>query len=128
MVSETRQEKFIRPEVLQAALLDEIAERLYRLEQLQAKPKGSIYPIKVMVTEIKIINFVEHYPYTPMFAVTLFNDGPDEVYPSVNVHQRETPLYSGENVTIEFHAPKIEKLFLAVNDGKKANIRGFGIY
>jgi hypothetical protein len=127
-MAEAKQEKFVRPEVLQAALLDEIAERLHRLEQLQAKPKGNIYPIKITVTETETINFLEDYPYTPMFAVTLFNDGPDEVYPGVNVHQKDTPLQPGENVTFEFTSPKIQKLILTVEARKTAKIRGFAIY
>jgi hypothetical protein len=127
-LSNGKQEKFIRPEVFQTALLDEIAERLYRIEQLQAKPKGNIYPINITVTEATIINFIKRYPYTPMFAVTLFNDGPDEVYPGINIPQKETPLQAGENLSLEFHTPKIEKLILVVKAQKTAKVRGFAIY
>jgi hypothetical protein len=119
-----------------AALLDEVAERLYKMqtenfkniEKLLAKPKGYIYPIKITVAKLEIIDFLKEPPHTQLFAVTIFNDGPDEVYPSVNIHQRTTPIKPNENVRFEFTAPKIEKIFLDVDDGKTANIRGFGVY
>jgi hypothetical protein len=127
-MAEVKQERFVRPEVLQAALLDEIAERLLRLENLLAKPKGYTYPIKIAVNKLEVLDFVEHYPYTPLFSVTLFNDGPHEVYPGINIHQMDIPLEARESVEFDLQAPKIVKLYLDVPSGKTANIRGFGIF
>jgi hypothetical protein len=118
----------VSPEVFQTVLLDEIAERLLHLEELLAKPRGCVYPIRVAVEKLTIIDFVRGYPYTRLFAITLFNDGPDSVYPSVNDYQKHTPLNTGESLTLEYHSPRIEKLILDVDEGKTANVRGFGIY
>jgi hypothetical protein len=118
----------VSPEVLQTALLDEIAERLLHVEELLAKPKGYTFPIKVTVEELTVLDFMMLYPHAPLFAVTVYNDGPDEVYPSINEHQKQTPLMPGENVNFTYTSPRIEKLILDVDNGKKANVRGFGIY
>jgi hypothetical protein len=129
-----------------AEMLEEAIGRLGsigRLESSLAKPKGYIYPIKVLVDRLTVIDFVNKYPYTPLISVTLFNDGPDEVYPSVNDYQRTvspkagetipvdvriTPLKPGESLTIDMRQPIIERLFLDVAEGKHTFIRGFGIY
>jgi len=111
-----------------ANFLETISERLINVEALLVKPKGYVVPINVEVTKTEVLNFISATPYTPLFSVSLFNDGPDEVYPSVNDLQNRTPLKPGENISLDFHAPKIEKLFLDVDEGKKAKIRGFGLY
>jgi hypothetical protein len=108
--------------------LDEISGRLEDLAELLEKPQGYVHPIKITVTEAQVLDLVTKPPYTLLFAVTLFNDGPDEVYPSVNVYQRKTPLKPGESVRFEYTSPRIERLFLDVDAGKRANVRGFGIY
>jgi hypothetical protein len=128
MLKYTEKRKIIEAEPIMVALLDEIAERLLSLEKLSAKPKGKIYPINITVSKLEIIDFINGYPREPLFSISIFNDGPDEVYPSVNTHQKRTPLKYGEPLSIEFHAPRIEKLYLDVDEGKKANIRGFGMY
>jgi hypothetical protein len=121
-------EASVRPDVLAVALLDEIAERLLSVERLLAKPKGYVHPIKVTVTGLKVIDFVNDPPRTPLFAVSIFNDGPDDVYPGVNGRQTYTPLRSGEPLTLEFHTPCIRRLVLDVLDGGRADVRGFGMY
>jgi hypothetical protein len=114
-----------------AALLDEIAGRLHSIEEAmkEGKPEGAIYPINVIITGPEVLDFIEKPPYTPLFTITLYNDGPDEVYPSVNIHQKITPLKPGENIKFEYIVPKIIKLYLDVEGGgRKAIIRGFGAY
>jgi len=111
-----------------ASMMDDAIERLKRIEGLLAKPKGYIYHIKVVVDKLIVLDFLKGHPRTPLFAVTLYNDGPDEVYPSVNEHQKTTPLKPGETLTIDFHVPRIERLYLDVDEGKKSYIRGFGTY
>jgi hypothetical protein len=111
-----------------ASMIDDAIERLKRIEELAAKPKGYIYHIKAAVDRLIVLDFLKGRPHTPLFAVTLYNDGPDEVYPSVNEHQKIAPLKPGETLTIDYHAPRIERLYLDVDEGKKAYIRGFGTY
>jgi hypothetical protein len=125
-----KKDKAVEVGPLTVALLDEAAERLLEISQLLMRPKGFIYPINVLVeAETRVLDFIKFYPHTPLFSVALYNDGPDEVYPSVNVEQKDTPLKAGENLTLEFHSPRIMRLYLTVvGSGKKAKIRGFGLY
>ncbi len=118
----------VPPEALIIHYLDEIAGRLSDLEELWVKPQGYVHPIKVTVTKTEVLDFVTKPPYNLLFAVTIFNDGPDPVYPSVNERQIETPLLPGENVRFEFTSPRIAKLYLYVDAGKRAEVRGFGVY
>jgi hypothetical protein len=90
----------VRPDVLSAALLDEIAERLYKLEQLLAKPKGFIHPINITVSGYVVIDFVREFPFTPMFSITIFNEGPNDLYIGLNTTQWKTPLKPGDNINI----------------------------
>jgi hypothetical protein len=109
-----------------AGMVDDLVERLARIES--ARPKGYVYHITVVVDKLVVLDFVKGHPYAPLIAVTLYNDGPDEVYPSVNGHQKVAPLKPGETLTIDYHAPLIERLYLDVDEGRSANIRGFGTY
>jgi len=111
-----------------AGMLEEAVERLANIEALLERPKGFVYPIKQTVDKITILDFVKHWPNTLLFGITLFNDGPDEIYVGVNEHQTMTPLNTGEDLRIEYTSPRIRRLYLDVEKGKKANIRGFGIY
>lgn len=111
-----------------AGMLEEAVERLARMEELLARPKGYVYPIRLTVERLTVVDFIEAYPHTRMFSVTLYNDGPDEVYPSVNVHQKSVSLKPGESLTIDCRSPVIERLYLDVEGGRKAFVRGFGVY
>jgi hypothetical protein len=114
--------------VMQTQMLYDIASMLEEVVGLLSKPKGRVYPIKVTVERTTILDFVNEYPHTPLFSVTVYNDGPNEVYIGINGYQKQTDLKYGENLSIEFTAPKIEKIIFDVGEGKRANIRGFGVY
>jgi hypothetical protein len=109
-----------------AGMIEDAVERLARIES--ARPKGYVHQIKVVVDKLIVLDFLKERPYTPLFAITLYNDGPDDVYLSVNDYQKITPLKSGETLTVDYHAPLIERLYLDVDEGRSAFIRGFGIY
>jgi hypothetical protein len=115
-------------EVLQTQLLYDIASMIEELTESSKTPKGFVFPIIITVQETTTIDFVKEMPREPLFSITIFNDGPDDVYPSVNTYQKYAPLKPGESLSIDFRKPGIEKLYLDVDTGKKANIRGFGIY
>jgi hypothetical protein len=110
-----------------AGMIENAIERLARIESA-SKPKGYVHHITVVVNKLVVLDFVKGHPYAPLIAVTLYNDGPDEVYPSVNGHQKVAPLKPGETLTIDYRAPMIERLYLDVDEGRSANIRGFGTY
>jgi len=118
--------------ILQTQILYDVAgmieEALERLEKGLAKPRGLIFPLNVLVDKMVVIDFVKGLPYTPLFSITIFNDGPDEVYPSVNELQKQTPLKPGEQLNIDARGAGIERLYLDVDANKKAYVRGFGLY
>jgi hypothetical protein len=105
-----------------AGMIEDAVERLARIESA-TKPKGYVYHIKLVVDKLVVLDFLKGYPYAPLFVITLYNDGPDEVYPSVNGHQKIAQLKPGETLTIDYHAPMIERLYLDVDEGRSANIR-----
>jgi hypothetical protein len=110
-----------------AGMIEDVVGRLARIEPA-TRPKGYVHHIKVVVDKLVVLDFVKGHPYAPLVAITLYNDGPDEVYPSVNEHRKITPLKPGETLTIDYHAPTIERLYLDVDEGRNAIIRGFGTY
>lgn len=114
------------PEVVQTILLDEIAERLRSIENMLQKPVGEAYFIMVTVSGLEEIDFISKHPFTPLYSITIFNDGPDEVYPSINTLQKTTPIKPNESVKFDCQAPRIRKLYLYVNG--TASIRGIGVY
>jgi len=128
-VSEPReQQKRLEGVPLQIALLDEIAERLSRIEEkVRQVPKG-VLPIIVEVKDLCILNFLTNDPFSRLFSLTLYNDGPDPVYPGINIAQSVTMLKPGEDLRIDLEYPGIERLYLSVARGKRALIRGFGVY
>jgi hypothetical protein len=93
-----------------------------------SSPLGLIYPINTTVTSRIELDLLSNPPFTPLFSITIYNDGPDEVYFSINNPQKITPLKPNENLKIEFRTPEIIKIFFDIDEGKVANIRGFGIY
>lgn len=110
-------------------LLDEIASRLADITKLLEKPEGLVYSINVTVTKTVVIDFLKNYPWKPMFSITLYNDGPDDVYPSINsIPQTITPFKKGETINIDCKGAKIERLYLHIEPGKSAKVRGFGLY
>jgi hypothetical protein len=109
-----------------AGMVEGLVERLARIES--AKPRGYVHHINVAVDKLVVLDFLKGHPYAPLLAVTLYNDGPDEVYPSVNEHKKITPLKPGETLTIDYRAPMIERLYLDVDEERKAFVRGFGTY
>jgi|YelNatPaOPRAMG01_1025707.scaffolds.fasta_scaffold31800_4 hypothetical protein len=115
-------------QVVQTQILYDIAWMLEEVLGRLQRPKGYIHPIAVTVTEATYLDFVIGMPHSPLFSITIYNDGPDDVYPSVNIHQKNVPLKLGESLQIDCQAPKIERLYLDVEEGRKAYIRGFGIY
>jgi hypothetical protein len=118
-------EKLIRSDVFQAALLSKIADKL---KEMDVKPEGHVFPINVEVTDMKVLDFIIDYPHKLLWSVTLFNDGPDDVYPGINENQTVTPLKPGNSTSVDFHSPKIQMLFLTTKNGGRAVVRGFGAY
>jgi hypothetical protein len=111
-----------------AGMLDEATERLINLERLLSKPKGYVYSLNVTVDKLMVVDFLRDEPYSLLYSITIYNDGPDSVYPSINIYQKKTSLKPGESLHIDYQSPKIEKLYLDIDSDKKANVRVFAVY
>jgi hypothetical protein len=112
-------------DLLKQAILLAIAEET---KEARAEPKGFIYPISMEVTSLTTLDFIVGEPHTPLFSITLYNDGQNDVYVGINSYQKTAPLRPEEYLNVEFKFPIIKRLYLDVNEGEKAYIRGFGIY
>jgi hypothetical protein len=127
-MAEAKQEKFVRPEVLQAALLDEIAERLLKLEELAKAevPEGAVEPIeKFEVTETRTL----FRPLKPWFSISIINDGPSDVYCIVNTEKsfEEHRVAVGETYNIDMRRAKITDALMWCNRGETASVRIVGV-
>jgi hypothetical protein len=111
-----------------AGMIESLLEKVSKIESLIVKPEGKIYTVDVTVDRLTVINFVEDYPRTMLYSITLFNDGPDDVNVSVNSYENRLLLKAGESVDLNFSSPVIRTLLLEVEIGRKAKVRGVGIY
>jgi hypothetical protein len=103
-----------------------IAEETARL--LKKRNKGYTFSLKTVVDKLKVIDFVNGEPHAKLSSITIYNDGEDEVYASVNTHVKNAPIKPHEILNIDFSEPMIEKLYLDIDEGKTTVVRIFGIY
>ena len=111
-----------------AGMIESLLEKIGRIESLIVKPEGKIYTVDIEVDKLTVINFAEDYPRTMLYSITLFNDGPDDVSVSVNSYENRLILKAGESVDLNFGSPVIKTLLLDVELGRKAKVRGVGVY
>ena len=128
MYEYTEERKKVKPDVLQTALLDEIAERLLHVERMLAeeKPEGVVEPIEpVSVTET--LRRVKA-PFKPWFSVSIVNDGPNDVYVIVNSEKsfewHRVPV--GETYKVDMKRPAIKDVLLKCEPGETASVRVVG--
>jgi hypothetical protein len=98
-----------------------------------AAPEGYLFPVRAVLDggetgKEEVLDFVGGPPHVPLVSLTLYNDGPDEVYPGVNCPQRISPMRKGENLNVDFQSPRIGRLYLVVGPGRSSTVRGFGLY
>jgi len=103
-----------------------VAEEIAR--NIKSRQKGYTYSLAVVVDKLKVIDFVNDEPHAKLTSITIYNDGKDEVYASVNTYVKNAPIKPHEILNVEFREPLIEKLYLDVDEGKTAVVRIFGIY
>ncbi len=94
-------------------------------EEFIDRPRGGVIPINVSVSGLVEIDFEKSYGVR-LIDISLFNDGLDDVYVSVNTPQFTTPLKKGESLRLPFRAKVIKKLYLFSSGSSQ--VRGFGIY
>ena len=125
----TENEKRLDPTILNTAILDEIADRLYHMEQYMGEERieGVVDTREnIIVTEagLSII------PPKAWFSFVLINDGPDSLSVIVNRDRSiDTHLmYSGETYAIDMHRARVTDLFLTCEHGDRATIRLVGTH
>lgn len=121
------QKKQLNPEILSAALLDEIAGRLLEMKKFMEEERafGAVEPIeKFTITSQK--NRITRLK--PWMSMTLINDGPDSVFVIVNTEKSfdEHEVLDGETYTIDMHRPRIADLLLWCNHSETASVRVVG--
>ena len=127
-MSSEEKSKAVRAEVLQAALLDEVAERLLALQKLaQAEvPEGVVEPIE----KFHITSIPTHLPrLEPWFSMSLINDGPDSVLVIVNTAKSfdEHEVLAGETYNINMLRALIKDVRLWCRAGETATVRLVGV-
>ena len=122
------EEKKVRSDVLTVALLDEIAERLCRLEELAKAevPEGIVEPIeKYTITETR----TPFRPLKPWFSISIINDGPSDVFCIVNTEKsfEEHRILVHETYNIDMRRPKVTDALMWCSHGETSNVRVVGV-
>jgi hypothetical protein len=85
---------------------------------------GKLESFKLAVTDA-VTDLSSQAKYMPWVSFSFYNDGPDPIYFSVNedVADMDTPVYKGEDVSVDMEKRKINKLLFVCDTGKSASIR-----
>lgn len=112
-----------------AALLDEIAERLLKIEQNQTEQqaKGIVEPLNIIsVTTVQQV--ITPPQRKPWFSVSAVNDGPENCWIIVNTEKSSTTpylLYPDETFEVDMGAALIDDLLVWCDSGTATlRIRG----
>jgi hypothetical protein len=122
------EKKIVNPAAMQVALLDEIAERLCRLEELAKAevPEGVVEPIeKYAITETR----KSFRPLKPWFSISIINDGSSDVFCIVNTEKsfNEHRILEHETYNIDMRRPKVTDILMWCNHGETSNVRIVGV-
>lgn len=119
----TEQRKRIEANVFSVALLDEIADRLARLEDIfiMLIPRGyfNSYELSVGTTDsIHLIPSEDMDGYNA-FQASIINDGPNVLLIGVNSPSPsdDTIINPGEEKRVDFKSPKLEQLSFVATGG-----------
>lgn len=105
---------------------NDIVEALREIkEALEAAPEGVVKMLTVAVDDQGETMTSSSYPSMPWIKITIFNDGPDPVYPTVNddTAQTETALSAGEQMIADLKKANIAKVILVCDSGESASVR-----
>jgi hypothetical protein len=122
------QKKQLSSEILNTALLDEIAGRLLDIQKIQEEKQavGAVEAIeKFTITSQK--NHISRIK--PWISATFINDGPNSVYVIVNTEHSfdDHEILDGETFTVDAHRPVIKDILLWCNTGETAKVRIVGV-
>lgn len=121
--------KRVNPDIAQVFLLDEIADRLMKLQkQLPVRPEGIVEPLSP--THVTTTPRVIYPPFKrKWFALSIVNDGPDDCWIVVNTEKSPAQPYLtrvGESYEADLGSPAIEDIRVYTESGT-ANLRIKGI-
>lgn len=120
----------MHPELLQVAILDEIAGRLLALETLskEQRPEGFVdtFDAVAVTDHVRKISTSHNYPW---FSIIVVNDGPDDVWALVNPRKNPTPhrVAVGEPYNVDMRRGIIRQLNLWCEAGETASVRVVGL-
>lgn len=133
ILREVEEGKRIRPDVLQTALLDDIAFRISSLENIirgyiqLIQPEGRSVYEEIHVEGDKI----KYSVFRPLFSLHVWNDGPDDVFVAINKEEmrgKYIKLQKDEDTNFKYNVPVIRLLYHYCNSGEEADIRAAGVY
>jgi hypothetical protein len=122
--------KRLRPDVMQVALLDEIAERLLSLEEMQRsqEPQGIVDVIQPPIT---VTDQKRQLKPTEgaWFSVSIINDGHEDVWAIINTIKSFQPhlIRAGETYPVAFNRPVIKDVLLYCDKDKTTQVRFIGV-
>lgn len=124
---ERREQNEIDTELLKFIALDDIQVALNKINKSLkvTQFQGGAGVITLNADEkYRYIVLWHVYPYTPLFTAHFFNDGPDEVFVSVN-GEADMPLKKGANALYDFIKAerKIEVISYYCDPGETASVR-----
>ena len=133
LLKDVEEGKRIRPDVLQTALLDDIAFRISSLENVirgyiqLIQPEGRSVYEEIEVRSSKI----NYRVFKPLFSLHVWNDGPDDVFIAINeqkMRDKYIKLKKDEDTSFKYNVPVIRLLYYYCREGESADIRVAGVY
>lgn len=120
-------EKRVRGDLLQSALMDEVAERLYQLQTFfaQTLAEGVTEPVEnITVTNDKRRILAKK----PWFSAEVINDGPNNLWSIVNTEKSFDPhlVKTGETYRVNMGRGVIKDVLLWCEPGETAEVRFVG--
>lgn len=113
--------------MLNTALLDEIAERLMKIQNTleEERAEGIIETREPFIVTEEGRSII---PPKAWFSCIVINDGPDTVHVLVNRDKSIDShiMYSGETIGLDMHRARIADLFLRCDHGDRTTVRLVG--
>lgn len=119
-----------RVSTAEVGILTLINKKLKVLVELEQKQIPAGQPVQFLDTEVTgttLIDFIKDRPYRPLFNVSVYNAGPNNVYVKVNGSE-EIGVKQYSTIPFDYKQAAIEKVQLRVNSGESAIVDITGLY
>jgi len=122
------EDRKVRPEVLQAALLEEVAERLMSIELMFKKqvPEGIVEPLNSFTASATARVVKPPFHNKLWFSVTIVKEGEVELHLRINTKHGANPYTMGADEKVydqDFSIPCIEDIQLWTNLGETCRVK-----